>query len=54
MSGFDLLDAGRPSVDVMFSGSKEWPVLGRAWPRLPELRELAGSSGVEIPSERAR
>ena len=28
MSDFDLLVVGRPSVDVMFSGLKEWPALG--------------------------
>jgi sugar/nucleoside kinase (ribokinase family) len=26
---FDLLVAGRPSVDVMFSGLQEWPALGK-------------------------
>lgn len=29
MSAFDLLVVGRPSVDVMFSGLQEWPVLGK-------------------------
>jgi sugar/nucleoside kinase (ribokinase family) len=29
VTGFDLLVAGRPSVDVMFSGLEHWPQLGR-------------------------